>query len=199
MKRILTISALFIFAVIFTVNADRRRLLMTRNAAAGGACSTVHAQNASAHSSYVAISSGVNSYFVGEGQYDPGANISVCKVDWILTKDSGDISAKTFNCVIYAMSGNDFTGAVLGTSDNVTGVNAWSDTTVSFTFSSPVAISSGGSYAIAITMNGVDASNFAKCSISASGGLSGFRFGWTSAGTHVSGFGTEDHRLTIYK
>ena len=196
MKRIPLIS-LLLLAVIFTVSADRRRMLMTRSVATGGACSTVHVQNSNAEASKPNIGDAVGTYYAGLGQYNPGANISVCKVDFILNKYSGTLVGKTFNCVIYAMSGNNFTGAVLGTSDNVAGVD-WVDQSVTFTFASPVAINNGGSYAIALTMNTTDASNFGEFSASASDPISGSYFSWNSAGTQV-GFSTADPRITIYK
>lgn len=198
MKRL--ILSVLLLAAALGLAADRRALLMSvPKPSSAGACSTVHAQNSSAASGNVSIGAATASYYVGLGTYNPGANISVCKVDWILSLGSGDISGKTFTCVIYAMSGNDFTGAALGTSAGVTGDNGWSGNTVSFTFGSPVAISSGGSYAIALTMSEVDGSNFARYSFSAAGGIDGFRYGWDSSGVHISGFGTDDPRIAVYK
>lgn len=197
MKKLLTIACLVAIALTLT-GASRRRGDLMQQSSATSACSTVHAQNATAETSITAIGTTTNNVFSGLGQHNPGANISPCGVTWIMTKDSGDISGLTYTCVAYAMSGNDFTGTVLATSTGILGTNTWSGTSVFFPWSSPPSLANGGSYAIALTTGTFDAANFARFSVSASGGISGSFFGWKSNGVYQTGFSTSDPRITIY-
>ena len=120
-------------------------------------------------------------YYMGQ-QTVPGANVNVTSVSWVLSK-AGTISGSfTYACKIFTMSGNDL-GTLTGTSDTVLGDNGWSETTVVFTFSSPVTLASGTDYAFALQRidGGTSTSNYALVRCSASGGFAGNYAHWRSS------------------
>jgi len=93
-------------------------------------------------------------YYVGM-YYAPQTNETVCKMSFKLTSinNGGHISAKTLVAKIYLLSGANFS-TLIGTSDNVTGSDSWSGTSVDFPFSTTAAITTGNTYGVAVTMNG---------------------------------------------
>ena len=153
MKRILIISALLL-AVVLTATADRRRLMMARNVAAG--CSTVALNVTTDDNASTVGASSAQRY--GGGLWAASSSGSVCKVRFKLTA-TGTISGLSYTVRIYSLSGNNL-DTLLGTSDAVTGVDAWSATNVDFTFASPVSVSSGTSYGVVITSGANDAANY---------------------------------------
>jgi hypothetical protein len=194
MKRILLIS-LLLLAVIFTVSADRRRLLGVRNVAAAS-CNTVHEQNSSGNSGSYNIGSVDANYYAGQTVWDPAASISVCRLDFNLTKSAGSITGFSYAAQIYTLSGTAL-NTLLATSDSVTGSDAWSATTVTFSFSSPPALSSGTQYALVVTRNGFDGSNYAVVNQTAAGGMSGSAAIWDSTKVRIDL--SNDIKMGIYK
>lgn len=120
-----------------------------------------------------------NSYYYFGQQSIPGANTNVTKVTWKLSKAGTISGAFTYVCKIFTMSGTDL-GTLTGTSETVSGDDAWSETLVDFTFSSPVALSSGTDYAFVIqrTDGGVSSSNYVTARVTAEGGLVGSYAHW---------------------
>ncbi len=106
---------------------------------------------------YIGVST--NEYMAGQIAYDPGSNKTICRVDFYFTSVVGNISTKTFNSRIYTISGTTL-GSLLGTSDNVSGSGIGGAGWVQFDFSTPVAITTGSDYAILVTMNETDVSNY---------------------------------------
>lgn len=195
MKRILLIS-LLLLAFIFTVSADRRRMLMTRNVAAA-TCTTIQDQNSSVVTGSLGAGSDVSAYYTGQQDYDPGATFTGCKISAVLSA-SGTISGKTIVMKVWSQTGTAL-NAVLYTSASVTGNNSWSQTVVDFDFSStPISWSNGTLYSITIDFGGTDASNYVPMHYTASGGLTGVSAIWTSAGVR-STFLSSDIKLVIYK
>ena len=193
MKRILLISALLL-TVIFTVSADRRRLLGARNVAA--ASGSIWATNTAATATGFAVGYDTSFYYLGQ-QTVPGSNVNVTSVSWVLSK-AGTISGSfTYACKIFAMSGNDL-GTLTGTSATVLGDNGWSETTVVFTFSSPVTLSSGTDYAFTLQRidGGTSTANYAIPRCTAAGGFAGNYAHWRSSLVRET-FDTYDCKIGI--
>lgn len=87
--------------------------------------------------------------------------VTICRVDYKLTKKVGSITGKTYNVKFYSYSGGTSLGTLLGTSDNVTGSDAWNATQVTFTFTTKPNLSANTRYAVVVTTGAYDASNYA--------------------------------------
>ena len=131
MKRILLISALLL-AVIFTVSADRRRLLGARNVAAA-TCTSLLDTNYTTGTATYQIGSAVGNEYAGQTTFDPGASVDICAVEANISK-SGTITSFNYVCEIWTLSGTDLQSKI-ATSASVAG-GAWSSTLVSFSFNS---------------------------------------------------------------
>jgi len=139
-----------------------------------------------------------NSYYVGQGEFDPGEDISICKVTWYPDKLVGDITGKTFYCQIWTMSGTSL-GTLQGESDGLTGVNAWAFGAVDFEFSTSVNLSNGTDYCIVVTMKEVDPNNYARTFFTfAKTGLDGGTGAWNSDKTRQAWYATYDFKCKIY-
>lgn len=159
-------------------------------------------ENTSAITDNRDISDTANTYYLGVSQYDPGsgtpgATIVVRAVEFALDKEGGDISGKTYTCYIYDDSGGAL-NTLLGTSNGITGDNAWSDTWVKFDFPAGVTLSSGTNYNIVLSAGSVDATNYAVINVTASGGLAGVTGNWDSGGTRQS-FTSLDSKVRLYE
>lgn len=183
--------------------ADARMLQGVAGAVAANAssCSTQHATNSSAHSLYTYSNpASGDAYYVGQWSYDPGSDISICKITLIL-KSAGTISGNNYTVDIYTLGGGTPSAldTLLGSSEAVAGNNSWDNTSVDFSFSSAVAASSGTNYAIVLRSSGAASdTNTVGVSHSDAGGLTGYRGSWNSSKTGT-GWGTDDVRMTIYK
>lgn len=163
---------------------------------ASGGCDTEVISNTASISNRVDIGDSSSLYYIGQ-TYNEVSEHTICKVSAVLNYQTGDISGKTFNCVIGSLDGsNNLT--VVGTSANVAGSNSWSDETVNFTFSSPVTIPASTDYAIVVTMNEIDASNYAEFAYTLNGEIGGARGAWDSAGENYA-YSGYDMRIVAYE
>jgi hypothetical protein len=107
------------------------------------------------------VSNNNYSGYIGARIY-PSVTKQICKVGFELSLGGGSISSKTYYAEIRSESAAYTIGSAItnGTSDGVTGSNAWDHTTVYFTFATPPTISSGTYYYIIIRST-LDASNYA--------------------------------------
>jgi hypothetical protein len=127
---------------------------------------------------------------------------AICNVSIKMTKTGGDISGKTYKVFIYSLSGNDL-GTLLATSDAVTGSNSWSQTTVSFGFSSPYTVSSTATYAIVVGLSPYPAvdyegTNYATADFGDNCGA--FHMSqWNSSGTRSNDWPALSLSMTITK
>lgn len=171
------------------------QILASYNIPASGGCTTVQMQNTSPAVDFVEVGDTANDYYGGQIQFDPGANVSICGIEFILTA-VGNISGKTYTCEIYD-DGNPF-GTQRGVSAGISGSNAWSATTVKFLFTPNVSLLSGNPYDLLITANTIpDASNWVRIVASASGGIVGLSGNFTVLGVRSS-FATNDCKITTY-
>lgn len=101
----------------------------------------------------------------GRSSFSPTSGTKhICQIDVVLTA-TGTISDRNYFCRITLKSGHNLS-TVLGTSEAVIGVNSWSGSTVSFVFSTPVAVTSGTDYAIVFRTDGAaSTSNYASLSV----------------------------------
>lgn len=163
---------------------------------AAATCNTLHEQNASSVTTYNTVGLDANNFYVGQFAWDPAANITVCKITVVVTA-TGTISGNTYTCEIWTYAAPNM-GTLVQASAGVAGSDAWSSSSVDFTFSG-AAISSGSSYAIVLTKNGApDASNYLRFTLTASGGFGGISGQFDSAGVRTN-FDTTDHKLAVYK
>lgn len=167
--------------------------------ATAASCSTVHVQNSAASDGdFHFVGESAGNYYSGQGSWDPEANISICKINFVVIGVAGNVSGKTYVMQIWSQDGGGNLSSNLGTSDGVTGNNSWSTTDVEFTFSTPVAVTSGTLYSIVLTANGTDGSNFIRITYTGSGQLTGIRALFNSAGT-LGSTSSADAKLTIFK
>ena len=143
--------------------------------------------------SYVSAAGTVNSYgvcetpyvyYAGQAQWSPASGtVSICKVSFTLSLGLGSVTGYTYYAKIWSMDGTSL-DTVLGTSTGVKGSNAWSDTDVEFTFSSPVSCSAGTDYAITVdhgeTENGL---NYIRINRNGANTLNGYVAHWEKGKT----------------
>lgn len=118
-------------------------------------------------------------YYAGQGQWSPASGtVSVCQVSFTLVLAAGSVTGYTYYAKIWSMDGTSL-DTVLGTSTGVTGSDAWSDTDVEFTFSSPVSCSAGTDYAITLDHGETeDGTNYIKINRNGADTLNGYVAYW---------------------
>ncbi len=160
-----------------------------------GACTTAHTTNTGAQTGDIDVHDDADRYLAGHHLYDPGSNVSVCKVTFYLSS-TGTVSGKTYYLDIYTTPFSALV-SLQGTSASVTGDNSWNDTAVEFTFSSSVSLTSGTLYGFALrnTDGSPDASNFVDVG-TVSGSVSGSVAQWSS-GLARTGTSATDVKMII--
>lgn len=194
MKRAIAII-LALCVLCLTTGASWRTVLTNSVAAAGF---TLYDENAGSVNGTTAIGNGSTTYYAGQGEYTPGANITVREIVVNMTKYAGSITGYTYTCEIYTVTGanNDLT-TLIQSSTGVAGNDSWSATPVTFSFAG-AALTGGVKYGIAFTTNAaVDASNYARLDRTAAGGLGGFTYGWQSSKAYGT-FSTTDVKMQIW-
>ncbi len=156
--------------------------------------STIFDQNTQPKTDFQQVGQTANSIFAGQRAYTPASPI--IGVDWVLSKYGTDVTGITYTCQIWTeVSGN--MGTLVATSTAVTGNNSWNNTTVHFTFASPIA--AGTSYCIVLTPSTApDSVNYIAFNLTDAGGISGFFGAFGSAGAVTNSFGTADAKITLY-
>lgn len=89
-------------------------------------------------------------HFIGAAGYTPTSDKKICKAEFKLDCKYASCSTTTYYAALYTKSGTSLDTIVGEVSSGVTGSNAWSGTTVTFTFpgSSYPEITTSGTYAI---------------------------------------------------
>ena len=155
-------------------------------------------ENDAANATVYVIGSSADNYYVGQGEFDPGEDISICKATLYLSQLGGSITGKTFYCQVWTMSGTSL-GTLQGESDGVAGVNTWAYDAVDFEFSTSVDLSNGIDYCIVITMKEVDAINYAQTLFTVGGtGLDGSAGRWQASKTRSSWWTASDFKCDVY-
>lgn len=165
--------------------------------AAGGSCPSTPSVQQDQTTSSLNIGQTTTNFYAGQNWFDSTSARLVCRIDWKLTKSGGTIVGKTFVSSIWSMSGTAL-NVQQGTSQNVSGSDAWSGTYVEFDFATPVTIPFNTNMGLVITMNQVDGTNFASLTIGANGAVAGWRDSWTSGGVANFGSGASSSAVKIY-
>lgn len=134
----------------------------------------------------------------------PTSTISVCKVDFYISYKAGDISGKTFQAYLCTVSGGNLD--VMTEADaTVTGSNSWADaslsigTAVSFEWAAGYSMTSGTEYAVVVTMDSADASNYAELENSTSTDIpGGSAEAWKADKTTSTGTPNNQVKMVIY-
>ena len=143
----------------------------------------------------VGIGSAEDSYYVGQGEFNPGEDISICKVTAYLSNIAGVITGKIFYCQIWTMSGTSL-DVLQGESDGVAGSDV---IPVDFEFSTSVNLSNGTDYCIVVTMKEVDYSNYARARVTnAKTGFDGGLGAWNSDKTRQAWYAAFEFKYDIY-
>jgi|GEM_PF-3728434 len=164
-------------------------------AASAGSCDAF--SSATAQNATWAVDDGDSR--AGQGDWTEAAPHTICGADVMLSLGGGDISAKTYRVKIYAEAGSRTLGALLATSDPVTGNNSWSSTVVQFTFSTPYVTTGSTEYHFTVEADQApDGVNFANLhrSSTTSSIPGGFEL-WDDVGATTFGTFTEDIYLVI--
>lgn len=133
-----------------------------------------------------------DSYYFGNVLIESGSH-TITQLACELTYGLGDLTGKIFTMSLYSTVAGTLlcTGSITATS----AANLWNKTVVYFIMSSPYTTTNGVTYYATITMNGVDASNYANSyftspSVSCPIPWPGNGFGtWRSDGSASAGFG----------
>jgi hypothetical protein len=104
------------------------------------------------------------------------APATLCSVSFRLTRNGGDISARSFRARVYSMTGNTAV-TELGQSAAVLGTNSWSGTKVHFTFATPVSLSAGHYFIGVVADGAVDSANVLNVDYKSTGTLAS---GWVA-------------------
>jgi hypothetical protein len=126
------------------------------------------AESQDSYNSTQLIAAASGYYYSGQGRWSNASARTINKIAFNLTKSAGSISAKTYSCKIWTMTGTYNLDVLQATSDGVTGDNGWSSTWVEFTFSTPFPTTGGVAYAFTLDIGGTDGSNYASLSYSSS-------------------------------
>ena len=128
-----------------------------------------------------------SSYYAGQAQWSPASGtVSICKVSFTLTRGDGSVIGYTYYAKIWSMDGTSL-DTVLGKSSGVKGSNEWSDTDVTFTFSSPVSCAAGTDYAITLDHGETeDGASYIRINRNGADTLNGYIASWGTAKTIIS-------------
>lgn len=135
------------------------------------------------------------SYYTGQGTFDPGTTVQVCQVDFNVSDIVGDISAEIFTAYLFSMSGINLgtslaSKARAGSTIPVPGWYSW-------TFDTPISISTGTNYAF--VLNGTSDTNRLLIYRSNTTTLSGTLQRWDYPGkTFNSDYTPDDINIKIY-
>jgi hypothetical protein len=179
--------------------AEAKMLMMQGGVpVAAGGCTTVSVSQLSADDDNGVCYSAAQ-YYWGQVNFDPGANLSVCKVTFKFSQ-TGTVSGYTYKAKIWNVSSNELDGAAIGTSTGVTGLTGLNATDVDFTFSSPVSLTNGTLYAITVDHEqAADSSNYIRIhSLITGGSLSGSGCRWYSDGLLPTVLSAYDLYIKIY-
>jgi len=166
----------------------------------GEACNTTTAyvSNTSTATANLVYHTHNYNYYAGT-TYTPAENISVCQIDIYIDYTAGNISGKTYTVTIWSLSSGNL-DTLLGTSGGVTGNNSWSSSWPSFSFASPVSLSSGTAYGIAVAVTGaVDFSNYASGGSNGESVFTGEEMNWLSSGEADNPTGANEMMVKIYR
>ena len=139
-----------------------------------------------------------NGYHIGQGEFNPGEDISVCKVSVGIQRSGGDVTSRTVYCQIWTMDGHNL-DTNIGESNGVVGDNDWDFSYVDFDFSASVNLNNGTDYAIVVTTKGIDTVNsLAVAYTTAKTGFDGGYTFWSSAGIRTLDYSSYDTKMKIY-
>ena len=193
----------FFFAFIFCLFAVNAFALSTAIQAVCGAssaasCTTAHVDNSGGlENGGNPVGSSTANYWTGQTAWNPGENISICKVRVNVTA-VGSPSGRTWYVAVYTLDGTSL-NVLQGTSDGQAGNNAANDTNIDFVFSTPVAVTNGTDYAVVLYSNSVaDASNYYIYNFTADGALDGTFARFNDDKTQNSS-NTRDMKTAVYK
>lgn len=169
--------------------------------AIGGPCSTIHEENTQAIIvDFNWVGNDAGNYYNGQRSYTVASEIQVCKISVTLT-GHGTITGNTYTCEVwvYNTSSPFDLQSQVGVSDGVSGA-AWTQTVVDFTFSTPVTLSPGTTYAIVWTKNSApDSSNKLQLHMTSNTAeITGVNSHWNSSRI-LTDAGGDDVKMIIYK
>jgi hypothetical protein len=153
MKRILTLLLLCSVAV-FGAPIQQMQTAAIKKAAGGGGGSPTQLYDSNTQTADAwGVGTTDANYYGGHSQFVPGANTTITKFVWNVSK-SGDVSGKFFICRVYTDSGgNHDLGSFVGSSDVVAGtafpVSGIAD--VDFVCSTPISLTGSTTYNITLS------------------------------------------------
>lgn len=142
-------------------------------------------------------------HYIGLSGFQETTSRILGKVTWKITKTTGSISAISYRCRVWSLSGTALNTA-LATSDAVLGDNGWSQTSVDFIFSTPYTLASGTTYAITLDAGGIDASNYISVFFESRGSVPSPAPGpagrglWRTDKTRFDNTSSSIHQVKIY-
>jgi hypothetical protein len=167
MKKYIAIALLMVLGTAYPAYA-RWSVGTAGGGVAGAVCAVDDTYTYTENTSGVNIGYNANQFYVGT-TFTPSENITVCAISFKLTKVQGDLTGKTYTVGIYDGTYEEALPAPLGTSSIVCGesdCDAWSNTDVKFTFSSPVSLlTANAPYSFMIYADEVDTTNVARMQV----------------------------------
>lgn len=141
-----------------------------------------------------------STYYAGHEFFSDLSAHTVHKMVFKLSKAGSSIAGKTFAAKIWA-DASPHLGALIGTSDPVTGSDGWDLANVAFPFSTPVALVAGASYHLTIGPTGAsDSGSFVNAWYTQPSLIPGqlTYFGPTGVNHYPTAFGGYDLQLQLW-
>lgn len=169
-------------------------------AAVAAGCSTSYDSNTGTVTDNASVGTTSGELYAGIYDYPAPSTASPCEIHFKLTAH-GTVSGFTYTCRVYTYPGNSSLTGGYTESTGVVGVNGWSQTDVTFSFSG-LTLTSGTGYNIVLTSNAAaDAVNYVSMDRTDAGGFaSGTSYfqTWDSGGTG-SNFSTKNPKVSFFK
>jgi len=200
MKKILLIllSLCFLFTQAYAFNP----LVVCPGAvASGGSCDTVVWENGAAVTGDLDIHDNTFLAYIGQVIQDTTTK-TICKVVFVVTHKTGDISGKTFRAYIVPLDYNDDfdVGDLTEADATVTGSNSWSLSSVSFEWSAGYTFTANENYGVMIYMDGAaDASNYAEFEGTSTDNIPGGSASYWNETGGEGGPAAADGKVTLYE
>jgi hypothetical protein len=182
------LAVLLLAVSMVSAEAQSRRLMLLRNAAAGGvSCTpsgTAAFEQTGTSDSTIGTASSTSVHRVGQVWTNGPTTTNLSEWVFEVTRSGGDVATKNYRVLVYSVSGTSL-NTLLGQSDALLGTNAWLNTRVKWRTASPITI---GPNAVVATVlypdEGVDAVNVVAVGYINSGTVANGWVGyWNSTGS----------------
>lgn len=134
--------------------------------------------------------------YVGQADYVPSGNHTICQIDFYIHSIQGDVSGVTYNAYIFTKDGVNLDTEVGKSSDKV-GLTTGKNT---FTFSTKPTLTNGTTYAIVLGSGTESDTNYVEMAVTSGGNTFGVRVSiYTSLKAESTYYETNSMAMTLYE